>query len=674
MSLGKRLIACAIAGSVVSAPVAFAQNDVPMIDREVLFGNPDRASVQLSPDGKYLSWLAAKDGVLNVWVAPTNDLEAARCVTDDDYRGIRIYGWAHNNTHLFYLQDIGGDENFHVFSTNIDTGKTIELTPFPGARAIPQQVSHKFPNEMLVGVNNRDPRYFDVYKINVETGDREEVFMNTDGYTGLQFDDDFNLRMGSKPQPDASTNWYTFNEAHESELWREVEFEDTLTTGWGGFSKDGSVVYGVDSTGRNTGALTATNLGTGETTILASDTRTDAGGTISHPTENTIQAVQFNYDRRRWEILDDSIREDMAYLATVADGDFSISSRTTDDAHWIVSYVMDDGPVRYYLYDNEANKAKFLFTNRENLEGLPLAKMHPVVIKSRDGLDLVSYYTLPVWTDTDKDAVPDQPLPTVLLVHGGPWGRDSWGYNSRHQWLANRGYAVLSVNFRASTGFGKDFVNAGNMAWGTTMHDDLIDAVDWAIEEGIADANRVGIMGGSYGGYATLAGLTMTPDKFACGVDIVGPSNLNTLLSSIPPYWVAAVERFKKSVGDWTTPEGQEFLKSRSPLTYAGDIKKPLLIGQGANDPRVKQAESDQIVDAMTEKNIPVTYVLFPDEGHGFRRPENSKAFNAVTEGFLHQHLGGRYQPIDDDFEGSTITVPNGADEVPGVSSALGSN
>lgn len=257
------------------------------------------------------------------------------------------------------------------------------------------------------------------------------------------------------------------------------------------------------------------------------------------------------------------------------------------------------------------------------------------------------------------------------MVHGGPWGRDGWGYNTLHQLLANRGYAVLSVNYRGSTGFGKEFTNAGNKQWAASMHDDLIDAVDWAIAEKIADPKRVAIMGGSYGGYATLVGLTFTPDKFACGVDIVGPSNLLTLLSTIPPYWAPMMQMFKDRVGDPTTEEGRKLLNERSPLNFVDKIRRPLLIGQGAHDPRVKQAESDQIVAAMKKKNIPLTYVLFPDEGHGFARPENNLAFFAVAEAFLARQLGGRYEPIGDDFQNSSITIPDGSDQIPGVADAL---
>jgi dipeptidyl aminopeptidase/acylaminoacyl peptidase len=348
-----------------------------------------------------------------------------------------------------------------------------------------------------------------------------------------------------------------------------------------------------------------------------------------------------------------------------------VASRTQDDKWWIVQFVVSDGPTRFYLWDRAKKAATFLFTNSKALESAKLQKQHSAVIKAKDGLDLVAYYTLPHDADADADGKADKPAPLVLFVHGGPWARDHWGLNRSHQWLASRGYAVLSVNYRGSTGFGKKFVNAADREWAGKMHDDLLDAVDWAVAQKITTPDKVAIMGGSYGGYATLVGLSFTPERFACGVDIVGPSNLVTLLSTIPPYWEAELEQFTKRVGDHRTEEGKKFLLERSPLTRANAIKRPLLIGQGANDPRVKQAESDQIVKAMQGSKVPVTYVLYPDEGHGFARPENRTSFNAVAEIFLAQCLGGPYQPVGDDFKGASIQVPAGKEHVHGLAALL---
>lgn len=654
-------------------PVAMkGPEDVQVIPRGVLFGNPEKASFRASPDGKHVSWLAPREGVLNVFVAPIDNLDDAVAVTNDDYRGIRQYFWAENSSHIIYMQDKGGDENFHAYSVNLETDERIELTPYDGARAQIQQTSKNFPNHILVGVNNRDPQLFDIHKVDVTTGDSELVLEN-EGYIGFNTDDNFAVRFAARYEGDGSVSYFEVeSDTISQEPYLNVPNEDALTTQIVGFNTAGDTLYIIDSRTGNTAALFARDMETGQTDLLFEHGKADVSGALSDPATGDVQAVAANYMRTEWEILDESIKDDIEYLRTVQDGEVSITSRVADDSVWTLAYVRDDGPVEYWIYDREAKKAEYVFSNRPALEDLPLAKMHPTVIESRDGLNLVSYLTLPAWSDTDGDARPDEALPMVLLVHGGPWARDQWGYSSYHQWLSNRGYAVLSVNFRGSTGFGKDFINAGNFEWAGKMHDDLLDAVDWAVEEGVAIEDRVAIMGGSYGGYSTLVGLTFTPEEFACGVDIVGPSSLVTLLNSIPPYWKPAMELFNRRVGDLSTEEGRQLLESRSPLNFIDNIQRPLLIAQGANDPRVKQAESDQIVEAMVAKNIPVSYILFPDEGHGFARPENSTAFNAAAEAFLAEHIGGRYEPIDDDFKDSTIQIPTGADGIPGAKDALG--
>jgi dipeptidyl aminopeptidase/acylaminoacyl peptidase len=426
-----------------------------------------------------------------------------------------------------------------------------------------------------------------------------------------------------------------------------------------------------DSRGRNTSAVVAYNLDTRQGTLLAEDPQADAEDVVCHPTEKHVQAVSFVYERKRWQILDPAIEPDLTYLRTVADGEVEIASRTLDDKFWAVVYVVDNGPIRYYIYDRQQRAVSFLFTNRQALENQPLVKMHSAVIQSRDGLNLVLYYSLPPESNPNRDGIPDRPLPMVFIPHGGPWGRDYWGHDPWHQWLANRGYAVLCVNFRSSTGLGKAFTNAGDRQWGGKIMEDQIDAVQWAIAQGIADPHKVAVVGGSFGGYSTLAGLTLYPETFACGVDLVGPSNLITLLESMPPYWKPVLEMFTTRVGDHRTEEGRALLTKHSPLTYVGRICRPLLIGQGANDPRVKQAESEQIVSAMQAKHIPVTYVLYPDEGHGFARPENNLSFYAIAEAFLAKCLDGRYEPIGDDFKGSSLQALTGVDDVPGLPKAL---
>jgi len=648
-----------------------AAEQAPLIPRDVLFGNPDKANVQLSPDGKHLSYIAPVNGVLNVWVRPVDKPDAAKAVTKDTHRGIRNYFWAFTNNHVLYVQDKDGDENWHVYCVDLRDDKITDLTPIPGVQARVEEVSHKIPGEILIGINDRDPKLHDIHRVNLSTAERKLVIENTENFVGYVTDDDFKVRFAVKMTPDGGSEVFQRTDDGKWESYTKVTMEDNMTTNPVGLDKAGDNIYMVDSRGRNTAALTLVNIKSKESKVLAEDPRADVSGTMVHPTEKNVQAVQSNFERVKWQILDKSIEGDIEALRKVADGDFNITSRTLDDSKWIVAYVMDNGPVRYYSYDRKDKKANFLFTNKADLEKAPLSNMRPVTLKSRDGLNLVCYYTLPPWTDSDKDGKPSEALPMVLLVHGGPWARDSWGLNSMHQWLANRGYAVMSVNYRGSTGFGKEFINKSNMEWAGKMHDDLIDAVDWAVKQKIADEKKVGIMGGSYGGYATLVGLTFTPDKFACGVDIVGPSNIITLLNTIPPYWAPMIETFTKRVGDHRTEDGRKLLTERSPLNRVDQIKKPLLIGQGANDPRVKQSESDQIVDAMKKKNIPVTYVLFSDEGHGFARPENRMAFNAVAELFLSKHLGGRSESMSEDVSGSTIAVPTGAEFVPGLPKSI---
>ncbi len=630
-----------------------------LIPRDVFFGNPERAAVQISPDGTRLGYIAPHNGVMNVWVQ-TVGKQDARPVTNSTGRPIRQYFWAENNDQIIYLQDRGGDENWHLYAVDLKTGAEVDLTPFEHVQARVVASDENFPDEMLIAVNNRVPQLHDTWRVNTRTGARTLVHENTEGFAGVIADSQYRVRGALRYRPDGGITAF-LRPAGEGEWTRFAEWDqqDALTSSPMGFTRDGKTLYLLDSADRNTAALFSVDVSDPAMprTLVASSEKADLSGAVGDPRTGRPQAVSWEYARREWTILDPSIQKDWDYLSTVEDGEMNITSRSRADDKWVVNYVVDDGPVKYYLYDRAAGKATYLFSNRPALEGLKLAKMEPVIIPSRDGLELVSYLTKPVHG-------PANHLPMVLLVHGGPWARDSWGYNSLHQWLSNRGYAVLSVNFRGSTGFGKAFINAANREWAGKMHDDLIDAVNWAVEKGIADPRRVAIMGGSYGGYATLVGLTFTPDVFAAGVDIVGPSHVGTLLASIPPYWEPIKAMFETRVG---AAHEKEYLDSISPLTRVDQIRRPLLIGQGKNDPRVKEAESEQIVRAMQERNIPVTYVLFPDEGHGFARPENSMAFFAVTEVFLAQHLGGQYQPIDDDVKKSSAQVPAGAEVITGL-------
>jgi dipeptidyl aminopeptidase/acylaminoacyl peptidase len=659
-----------------AAPVAVAQGNPrsDLIPRQVLFGNPERAGVQISPDGKWLSWLAESQGVLNVWVAPIGKLDEARAVTADTTRPVYRYFWAFDGKHLLYLQDKAGDENWRLHAVDVATGTVRELVAVDGARVDVYAVPHRKPGQILVGINDRNPQVFDVHRVDLKSGARTLVVQNDQAFIGYQFDRDSNVRFAYRMQPDGSMAIDVHDPKNKKAPWKPydtVGSEDVMTTGMLAFDKKGTAYYAYDSRGRDTAGLFRVDARSKKKTLVHEDPRVDVTRAMFHPTEGTLQAVATHYDRPRWVPIDKKVARDLEGIGKLSDGFPYVTSRTLDDKVWIVAFDSDRRSTHYYRWDRAGHKGELLFSSRPALDEQPLSPMHPVVIPSRDGLSMVSYLTLPLDADADGDGKADRPVPMVLYVHGGPWHRDEWGFEPVHQMLANRGYAVLSVNYRGSTGFGKKFINAANRQWGKQMHDDLLDAVAWAVAEGVAPRERICIMGGSYGGYATLVGLSMTPDVFACGVDLVGVSNLITFLETIPPYWAPMMALLHERVGDPTTPEGRQALVDVSPVTHAGQIKRPLFIAQGANDPRVVKAESDQIVQAMQAKQIPVSYVVFPDEGHGFARPENNIAFFALTEAFLSVHLGGFFQPITDaELRASSMQIEAGREWLPGLPEA----
>lgn len=642
-----------------------------LIPREALFGNPTKAQGRISPDGKYLSWLAPVNGVLNVWVAPIDKPDQGAPVTKDTVRGIRFYAWTFDGKHLVYQQDKGGNENFHVYSVNVVDKTERDLSPFDNVRASIAGESRDIRDEILLTINKRDPKFPDLYRANLTTGELKVVAENP-GFAGFVADDKFQVQLAVKTLPSSAEEVLRKKPDGSWETWLSFDPSDARVSGVVDLNRAGDALILRDSRGRDTGALKRIDLKTGAEKTLAEDSRTDIGGVIRDQDTGEPVAYSINYDRPTWKAIDPQYQADIDFLSKQDLGDWGLGSRTEDGRLWVVGSGSDVKPGTTYLYDRSKKSLTKLFDARPQLADAPLAHMHPVVIKSRDGLNLVSYLTLPKGSDEKTAGKPGKPLPLVLFVHGGPWARDSFGYNSYHQWLANRGYAVLSVNYRSSTGFGKAFVSAGDMQWLRKMQDDLNDAVDWAVKEKIADPKKLAIMGGSYGGYATLAGMTRDPDLWACGVDIVGPSNLETLLKSIPPYWEAGRAQFHKAMGNPDTEEGRAALKSSSPLYLADKIKKPLLIGQGANDPRVAKAESDQMAAAMKSHNIPVTYILYPDEGHGFARPPNNISFNAVAEGFLKRCLGGRAEPITPaSLKGSSIQVLEGGALIEGLDAAM---
>ncbi|BCW88686.1 Dipeptidyl aminopeptidase BIII [Alphaproteobacteria bacterium SO-S41] len=647
------------------------EGGAPLIPRAELFGNPSKTNAQISPDGQWIAFLAPSNGVLNIWVAPAGKVDEAKVVTASTDRPIRQIFWANNSAVVLYLNDKGGDENFLLYSADPATGENKLITDFPKTRVVPFGGSESRPDEMVIGLNNRDPRYFDPYLLNTRTGALTKIADNTEEYDGYVVDDALKLRFASKANQDGSVEVFKLDDALKATSYTKIGFEDAQTTAPAGMTTDGKTLYFIESRDRDTIAVTATNLETGETKVVAQDPKADIQGTIADPVSGALLAYSTHYLKTEWTAIDPAIQGDIDFLNANLKGQWTLNSQSRDNTVWVLTNDPVTASVNYQLYDRKAKTLTKLFDVRPALADDTLAPMYGVEIKSRDGLTLPSFLTLPAGADTNGDGKPETPVPMVLNVHGGPWAQDQYGYDAEAQWLANRGYAVLQVNYRGSTGYGKNFINAADREWGGKMHDDLLDAVKWAEDEGITTPDKVAIYGGSYGGYATMVGMTFTPTTFACGVDIVGVTNLNTFMNTIPPYWESGKPQLYRRVGDPTTEEGKAFLASRSPITKIGDIQRPLLVAQGANDPRVNKDESDQIVNAMKEKGLPVTYVLYPDEGHGFAKPANRTSFYAISEGFLSQCLGGRYQPVGTDFDGASLQVLEGADHVPGLTDAL---
>jgi dipeptidyl aminopeptidase/acylaminoacyl peptidase len=669
IDLERRRLVFAAAGALAMTAVparaqAQARSATPVeapIPRRILFGDPERSIVRISPDGRRLAFLAAVDGVLNVWVGPIEEPGAARPLTRVTDRNLGpSLVWLHNNRHVVYFRERGGDENWQAHRVDVETGTSIALTPAPGVKSYLHQHSHHFPDELLIAHNERDKRFFDIYRINVATG-QSTLLQANNGFVGFFTDPHFRVRFAMKSAADGGWDYLQRREDGDWHPFAKIGMADALSTRPIEFSDDGKELYWLDSRGRDTAVALAQDLASGATRVLAEDAKADMVEMLLEPVTYRPIASAGVHARTNWRVIDPAYADDFAALTRLSDGDITYVGLSDDRQQAVAYFERDAGSGRFYHYDRAAKKGRLLFPARPALDQVPLVPLEPVTVRTRDGFDLVCYLSRP------RDAVPGKPLPMVLCVHGGPWSRDFWGFQSTHQWLADRGYAALSVNYRGSTGFGKTFVNAANLEWAGRMHDDLIDAVDWAIGAGIAEENRVGILGASYGGYATLVGLTFTPEKFACGVDLFGISNLLTFLRAIPDYWKPWQTLWKVRMGDYTTDAGQKFLQERSPLNHVGRIMRPLLIGQGANDVRVKPAESEQIVAAMQARGIPVTYVSYSDEGHGFRRPENRRAFTAVAEMFLARHLGGRFEPIGDDFAGSTIEFKAGRDLIPGL-------
>lgn len=622
----------------------------PLIAREIVFGNPERTHPRLSPDATRMAWLAPDDkGVLQVWVR-TIGKDDGRVVTADKKRGIRSFVWASDDKTILYPQDTDGDENFQLHGVDLTNGNVRNYTAIQGVRAAVVAVEPAIPNEILIEMNARDRHAFDVYRLDLRTGGLILDTQNPGDVSGWAADKNLRVLAAQVATPEGGTELRVRDNPQSPwRTWMKVGPEEILDLVK--LTADGKAAYIESSVGADTARVIEKDLVSGAEKVITFSDAVDAGAIELNPRTRAVEAVAFEPGRRTWKVLDPAVKADFEAIARLDAGDFAIVDRDRADRKWLVAFTSDRGPTKFFTWDRDAGKGTFLFTSQPRLEGLQLSEMKPVVIRTRDGLNMHAYLTLPA-------GLPPKNLPLVVNPHGGPWSRNTWGYSSTAQWLANRGYAVLQPNFRGSTGYGKKFLHAGDRQWGLKMQDDLIDAANWAVKQGYVDPKKIAIMGGSYGGYATLAGLTFTPDFFACGVDIVGPSNLKTLIGAIPPYWKPVRSMFDARMGNVDDPKDAELVKNASPLFKASQIKKPLLIGQGANDPRVNKAESEQIVEAIEKNKGAVTYVLYPDEGHGFARPENRIDFNARAEKFLAECLGGRHEPMTGDkIPGSTAIV-----------------
>jgi dipeptidyl aminopeptidase/acylaminoacyl peptidase len=579
-----------------------------------------------------LGFVAPLDGVLNVWVGPVDDPSAARPVTSDTGRGVWSYAFCHDDRTLVYLQDVGGDEDWRLSRVDLETGTTHLVTPQSGVQA--QILAHTrwHPGRMLVGLNDREPQWHDVWELDLATGAFTLVETNP-GYADWLVDSDLRIRGGESITSDGGAVVCLRDESGRDSAWRQVAPEDVAGEDVVGFPRVGGSLLLLSSRGAEASRLLRVDIASGEEQVLAADDRYDVATAVLHPQTLEPQAALVVRQRVDWTYLDDDLRDEVEALRSRLTGEVGIARSERSGRLWLVTESPSDGPVRYSLYERPGRQLRFLFSHQPALETYQLAPMEPFEFPARDGLAIEGYVTFPL--EVERRA-----LPAVLDVHGGPWVRDRWGYAGEVQWLANRGYVVVQVNYRGSTGYGKAFTNAGDKQWGRAMHTDLLDAVDAVVSRGWVDPGRVAIMGGSYGGYAALAGAAFSPDVFRCAVDLVGPSNLLTLLTSLPEYWKPHVAFMHAKVGD----PGSEHddLWARSPLSRVDDIRIPVLVAQGANDPRVKQAEAEQIVAALRDKGLPHDYLLFDDEGHGLARPANRERFYAATEAFLASHLGGR--------------------------------
>lgn len=653
--------------------------ELPLIPRAQLFGHGDKMRVRLSSDGKSYAFVSpiqngsSAQKNLGIYIAPVHQPNRARLIYEETTGRMPMYSWTLVPGKMVVMRDVDGSENEQLHLLDISTGAIRNVTADPTVKThlLGQELSQ--PDLLLYETNSRSKDFFDIHVLNLRSGETRMLYENKEGFLGFLWDDRLQPRIGMR-YGESGNMLYFYRQADTWELLFDIPFEEVTGFDVAGANFRAGLLYLVDARDRDKGVLKSFDLQSKRETILAASDRADVSGLIVDSVTKKPLAAQVHHTKITEIVIDPFFQPELDAIKNLVPGaQFEIMSQSADGKTWLIAFFSDDKSVRYIRWNRVHWTSQLAYVMQPEMDALPLAKMNPVVIQSRDGLELVSYLTIPKDVKFDpKTLKPEKPLPMVLDVHGGPWARDSWGYNPVHQWLSNRGYAVLSVNYRGSTGFGKNFVQASFGEWGGKMHDDLVDAVQWAINQGVAIKDKVAIMGGSYGGYAALVGLTFTPDLFVAGVDIVGVANLVTMQQSTPSYWKPFKTNSDRRMGaDVETEEGREFFKSRSPLTFADRIRRPLLIGHGDNDPRVKVAEAEQITAKMQELRLPVTFVRFPDEGHGFARPANNQSFNAIVEIFLQRHLGGRAEPLKL-VPGTSIQVPVGCEEILGLKQAMG--
>lgn len=641
--------ACLFATVLALATTTAAQTGLPpLIDREIFFGNPEIASASISPDGQYIAFRKPYKDTMNLWVKRAGEpFEKARLITAETKRPIRGYFWSRDGKYVLFVNDFAGDENFNVYAVDPSVAPTAgsevptarNLTDLKKVRAFIYEVPRTEPDTIYVGLNNRDAKWHDLYKLRISSGERQLMRQNTDRFDGYRFDNAGKLRLATRSPENGDKELLRLDaDGKTTKVYSCDVFETCFPVR---FHKDNRRVYLVTNKGDvNLIRLVLFDPESGKEELVESDpkNRVDFGSArFSDLTDELIYTL-YQDDKPQIYFKDKAYEADYKLLQTKLPGkEISFGSSSKDETKFMVTAWSDTEPGETFLFDRKTKSLTKQYRIRERLPREALAEVRVVRYKSSDGLEIPAYLVLP-------KGVPAKNLPTIMMPHGGPWGRDTWGFFGYAQFAANRGYAVLLPNFRGSTGYGKQFLDAGNRQWGDRMQDDITWGVKYLVAEGIADPKRVGIWGGSYGGYATLAGITFTPDLYAAAIAEVAPSNLITLLETIPPYWESGKAMFYRRMGDPTTPEGKAQLLRQSPLTHVAKIKTPLLITQGANDPRVNKRESDQIVIALRERNYPVEYLLAPDEGHGYARPVNNMAVIAAAERFLAKHLGGRYQ------------------------------